>query len=303
MRFPEITRDDAVALAQRAAVFGLRAFATYVVAPAAALAQHAKKVALSYVPSYVSEVLLVEARDGPSAPRVRPVYRAADYYFSWHRAHHTTTYLDGDGCYYAITVWDPQEASYRSYFLNANHLCRALGIRSVGNWWALSDYGIVAQLRAYQASMRASCMGIYDLSVGGKYVLNAIAEYHKSLELPKNACAKAVYALLAHAGAPGVALPTAAEELVAAAAAPAPEPEPEGETPKAPATPDAAPPASHPLAMSPSGESEPVAPAPAPAPVAPPAPAPAPEFAYEVRVVNYELDENPCKNMEPLSAL
>jgi len=213
------TRDEAVALAQRAAVGAFRAFTLYVVTPAAAVGALFKTFALSYIPSYVSNVVVVDTQT--RVPQARHVYRASDYYFSWHRSHHTTTYLADAENYYAITVWDSgaEPPGYRSYFLNANHLCRALGIRSVGNWWALSDFGIVTQLRAYVASMRAASMGMYEISVDNKYLLSEISDYQKSLELPKNVSAKALVGLLAYLLPGSVKLPTAAAAATATATA------------------------------------------------------------------------------------
>ena len=212
------TRDEAVALAQRAAVGAFRAFTLYVVTPAAAVGALFKTFALSYIPSYVSNVVVVDTQT--RVPQARHVYRASDYYFSWHRSHHTTTYLADAENYYAITVWDSgaEPPGYRSYFLNANHLCRALGIRSVGNWWALSDFGIVTQLRAYVASMRAASMGMYEISVDNKYLLSEISDYQKSLELPKNVSAKALVGLLAYLLPGSVKLPTAATATATATA-------------------------------------------------------------------------------------
>ena len=311
------TRDEAVALAQRAAVSALRAFTLYVVTPAAAVGALVKTFALSYIPSYVSNVVVVDTQT--RVPQARHVYRASDYYFSWHRSHHTTTYLADAESYYAITVWDSgaEPPGYRSYFLSSAHLCRALGIRSVGNWWALSDFGIVTQLRAYVASMRAASMGMYEISVDNKYFLPELSDYQKSLELPKNVSAKALIGLLAYLLPGSVKLPAAA--TAATATAPAANVASDPESPVAasePAAAEAKPehdvsdenfPTSHPLT------SQMASPEITPEPEEPPAPAPAPkkaaatpeadDFIYEVIVMNYELEEYSCRNGEPLLAL
>ena len=312
-RFPA-TREEALALAQRAALGLLRALTVYVAVPAAAIASHAKTFALSYVPSYVSRVIVVDTLT--RVPQVREIYRASDYYFSWHRSHYTTTYLSDTDCYYAVTVWDSEAPGYRSYFLSSHHICRALGIRSVGNWWALSDFGIVTQLRAYIASMRASSMGMYEISVGKKYLLSDLSEYQKSLELPKNVSAKALIGFLSYILPGSVELPKAVAPPAAAAAPPAAAPtvavqtdtapEPESQDSPVPTDPPALSdteaeaegfPASHPLTPP-----EPPAPVPA-APSAAPKPPAHDDFIYEVVVMNYELEEYSCRNSEPLLAL
>jgi hypothetical protein len=307
------TRGEAVALAQRAAVSALRAFTLYVVTPAAAVGALVKTFALSYIPSYVSNVVVVDTQT--RVPQVRHVYRASDYYFSWHRSHHTTTYLADAESYYAITVWDSgaEPTGYRSYFLSASHLCRALGIRSVGNWWALSDFGIVTQLRAYVASMRAASMGMYELSVDNRYFLPDLSDYQKSLELPKNVSAKALIGLLAYLLPGSVKLPAAAKVAAADPEAPVVS----AEEPPVPAAADdnaddAADdadenfPTSHPLTSSASGVSPEISEETPPASqkrAAPAAAAEADDFIYEVIVMNYELEEYSCRNGEPLLAL
>lgn len=323
------TRGEAVALAQRAAVSALRAFTLYVVTPAAAVGALVKTFALSYIPSYVSNVVVIDTQT--RVPQARHVYRASDYYFSWHRSHHTTTYLADAENYYAITVWDSgaEPPGYRSYFLSSAHLCRALGIRSVGSWWALSDFGIVTQLRAYVASMRAASMGMYEISVDNKYFLPELSDYQKSLELPKNVSAKALIGLLAYLLPGSVKLPAATVATPAAAPAAVPaaaEPEAPVADPETPvATDDATAdadfhdanaddatdenfPTSHPLTSSASGVSPEISEdAPVPekraAPAAAAAAAEADDFIYEVIVMNYELEEYSCRNGEPLLAL
>ena len=311
------TRGEAVALAQRAAVGAFRAFTLYVVTPAAAVGALVKTFALSYIPSYVSNVVVIDTQT--RVPQVRHVYRASDYYFSWHRSHHTTTYLADAESYYAITVWDSgaEPPGYRSYFLSSAHLCRALGIRSVGNWWALSDFGIVTQLRAYVASMRAASMGMYELSVDNRYFLPDLSDYQKSLELPKNVSAKALIGLLAYLLPGSVKLPAAAPAAKVAAAEPK-EPVVSAEEPPVPAAADDATadpaaddadanfPTSHPLTASASGVSPEISEETPPASqkrAAPAAAAEADDFIYEVIVMNYELEEYSCRNGEPLLAL
>jgi len=317
------TRGEAVALAQRAAVNALRAFTLYVVTPAAAVGALVKTFALSYIPSYVSNVVVVDTQT--RVPQARHVYRASDYYFSWHRSHHTTTYLADAESYYAITVWDSgaEPPGYRSYFLSSAHLCRALGIRSVGNWWALSDFGIVTQLRAYVASMRAASMGMYEISVDNKYFLPELSDYQKSLELPKNVSAKALIGLLAYLLPGSVKLPAAAPVAKVAAAEPE-APVVSAEEPIVPADADVADdaaddaadaaddtadenfPTSHPLTSSASGVSPEITEETPPASQKRAAPADAAEaddFIYEVIVMNYELEEYSCRNGEPLLAL
>jgi len=307
-RFPA-TREEALALAQRAALATLRALTVYVVTPAAAIASHAKTFALSYVPSYVSQVIVVDTLT--RVPQVREIYRASDYYFSWHRSHHTTTYLSDTDCYYAVTVWDSEAPGYRSYFLSSHHICRALGIRSVGNWWALSDFGIVTQLRAYIASMRASSMGMYEISVGKKYLLSDLSEYQKSLELPKNVSAKALIGFLSYILPGSVELPKAVAPPPAAAAPPAPVPV-QTETATEPPTEQDSPVPTDPPALSDTEAeaegfpaSHPLTPPEPPAPAPPVAPKPTAhdDFIYEVVVMNYELEEYSCRNSEPLLAL
>ena len=307
---------------------------TYILAPLMMFAEHLKNIALSYVPSYVSEVLLVTTEH--PTPQVRPLYRASDYYFSWHRAYAVLMYVTDAHQYYVVTVWNSNTVRYETYFLNAFHLCRALSIRTIGAWWALSDFGIVSQLSAYLVSMRKVSYGIYELRIGTEYIAEALAPVIRSLELPDNITARALYAYYAYIKK-AAAAPVPAPESAASFVKPMPSDTASEAGDSEAAASDVSldtsnsskssaevlyeTPISHPISVS--APASPVEitpeipePAPAPAPVPAPAPAPtppkatpapkaatAPATVYRVTVMNYDLDEWECRDDAPIHAL
>jgi hypothetical protein len=300
---------------------------TYVVTPLMILTEHLKNIALSYVPSYVSEVLLVTTEH--ATPQVRPLYRASDYYFSWHRAYATLMYVTDVHQYYVVTVWNSNTVRYETYFLNASHLCRALSIRTIGAWWAMSDFGIVSQLSAYLVSMRKASYGIYELRIGSEYIAEALAPVIRSLELPDNITARALYAYYAYVKK--IALPAPEPASFVKPMPSDTESENEGEcesdnlssvsmdtsktskSSKSSKSSDTAEvlyetPISHPISLSASASeitpAEPeTVPVPAPAAEKTFTPKPVPASVYCVTVINYDLDEWECRDDAPLHAL
>jgi hypothetical protein len=299
---------------------------TYVIAPLTILAENLKNIALSYVPSYVSEVLLVTTEH--PTPQVRPLYRASDYYFSWHRAYAVLMYVTDAHQYYVVTVWNSNTVRYETYFLNAAHLCRALSIRTIGAWWAMSDFGIVSQLSAYLVSMRKASYGIYELRIGSDYIAESLSSVIRSLELPENITARALYAYYAYLKKTSVP-----EPQVASASFVKPMPsdtESDGNgngdgdgngdcdtesssdislsvsnSTKSSAEVLYETPISHPISVSTSSaEITPVEPAPVspPRPFQPQPPS-SPPSVYRVTVLNYDLDEWECRDDAPLHAL
>lgn len=288
---------------RRLALHGFQAFGTYVVAPALSAVAAAKKFAMSYIPSYVVEVLVVNTEH--ATPQILPVYRAIDYYYSWHRAHATTAYLTDADQYYVVTVWNAQSTRYESYFLSSKHLCRALGVRTVGTWWAFSDYGIATLLAAYVTSMKKLSYGIYDFRIGTEYAGETLREVHASLEIPDNISARALCAYYEHLkGRPATTAAatattetaTATEEAATTEAADSDSVDTADVFYKATDPPAA--PASHPIAVSETSaaasaaSSEMTAAAPTEQAVPP-----------TVVVINYELDEWECRGDAPIHAL
>lgn len=281
---------------RRLALQAFQAASTYVVAPALTAVAAAKRFAMSYIPSYVAEVLVVNTEH--ATPQVLPVYRAADYYYSWHRAHATTAYLTDIDQYYVITVWNAQTTRYDSYFLSSKHVCRALGVRTVGTWWAFSDYGIATLLAAYVTSMKKLSYGIYDFRIGTEYAGETLRAVHASLEIPENVSARALCAYYAYLkGRPPS--PSPSPSPPPAAVAPEPAVVDRRDSADSADTADTADvvyveqPASHPIAVS-ASSSDVVA---AAAPPLPPAAIPS------VVVINYELDEWECRGDAPIHAL
>lgn len=187
-------------------VKGTATVLTAVVSPIIIVAEHLQNLVLGYIPSYVQEVVIVSPNNNiGQPPSVRRIYTASEYYFSWHRAFPVTAFITGEDDFYLFRVWNSQLCKESSYFLNAKHLTRALGLTSVRSLWALSDLGIVNSLEIYMQSVKNKRLGIFDIRIGagtgsGTSGSSATASQRHapimaSLDLPENITARGLCAL------------------------------------------------------------------------------------------------------------
>lgn len=167
----------------------------YVVHPVSQVAGKVKQIALTFIPSYIEEVIVVNTKNPAFESRVKILYQAHKFYYTWHRAHHLTTYMDTDA-FYVIRAWNGITARNESYFLNAQHLTNALGVKHLGYMWALSDFGIISQVASYINSLRNTSKSIYEIQRGNTFVLDKVQELARSLQVPKNITADALCCLL-----------------------------------------------------------------------------------------------------------
>ena len=167
----------------------------YIVHPVSQVAGKVKKIAMTFIPSYIEEVIVVNTKNPTFDSRVKILYQAHKFYYTWHRAHHLTTYMDTDA-FYVIRAWNGTTARNESYFLNAQHLTNALGVKHLGYMWALSDFGIISQVASYITSLRNTSKNIYEIQRGNTFVLDKVQDLTRSLQVPKNITVDALCCLL-----------------------------------------------------------------------------------------------------------
>lgn len=160
-----------------------------VITPTVFAAQSVQRFIYSRIPSFIIDVTAVNTQ----SLEAYPIYTAPYNGFSWHRAHATTRDLDVNW-FYHIKVWNNDTRKIEEYFLNTQHLCKALGITGIDRMWALSDLGIVSSLAAYVRQQRGQ--DIFDIGVNGQYMSQKMAPIMSSLRLDDNVTKEALLVYL-----------------------------------------------------------------------------------------------------------
>lgn len=148
-----------------------------------------KKRILCLFPTFVANVLHVDDK----TEQVLEIYRASKYRFSWPHAYTETMHVPLDGYYY-VSVWNGSIGEYEHYFLHASHLAHALGLKTLGSWWGLTDFSISTMLRTFMLQHRhKEC--IFSVLINGVDVSNMFPGMCRTISLRNNVTAKALLLL------------------------------------------------------------------------------------------------------------
>lgn len=152
-----------------------------------------KRASVSWVPTFVHSVLHVSAL----SKEVKVYYSGRKFMYSWQNAVRLTRFAPPDG-YYAIKIWNCQSTRFEFYFLRADHLCTALGLNHLRNWWALTDVSIQTFLESYIRNHYRPKYRIFSIMIDGKDTSKYLSKYTQSLALPRNVTTEAVCLLYYH---------------------------------------------------------------------------------------------------------
>jgi hypothetical protein len=174
---------------------------------------------LSFIPCAVTEV--VQFREGQQPhvvlstshtdPRSNPFLAWTKYLFSnfftapynWNSGFPHTMMIDPQGMF-LIRTWNSYESKMEHFFLNANHITKALSTKNVENLWAFSDHGLTFLLSEYMECMKDRMGGdIFDLQLpirehdntSWKDVTPELQPFIKCMQLRENASANMILAL------------------------------------------------------------------------------------------------------------
>jgi hypothetical protein len=159
---------------------------------------------LCVIPSSIIEVIEFDPEE--TEPYV--LYRKSRhipylYESNWTDGFPETSDLN-DQAMYLIRGWNQVEGKQESYYLNAYHLCQALGLKNINHMWALSDMGIIVQLSCYLKQNKHKMNDIFDIQVPvfhhdnekngvrWKDITSDVSPYLKSLQLTENVTARGV---------------------------------------------------------------------------------------------------------------
>lgn len=103
--------------------------------------------------------------------------------------------------YYYIRTWDGLNRKPRQYFLSANNLKNALGLKSLSTWWTLHDYGIQVLLNGWYAFHYRSTPAIFSIyDSDGVDQTHAVQPFMDSLEIKGNVTGHGLTTLLKYLG-------------------------------------------------------------------------------------------------------
>lgn len=144
----------------------------------------------SLLPAYVLEVAHISTE---GSQELECLYTAQQVLFmGWPHAIRRNVYLPPHGHYY-IKVWD--HGRIHEYFLSADRVAEALGLRALCWWWTLSDVGIVTSLRLYRESLRSSRKDVLALMIANRDVSAKLTPVMKCIALERNATSESIVAL------------------------------------------------------------------------------------------------------------
>lgn len=146
---------------------------------------------LSVFPSHVIEVV----HHYQNSSEV--IYRAKTIFSSWTDAYQRTLYASLEG-YHSIRVWNSGQYMFHNYYLSGVELNRALGLRNLTSWFALSDFGMITLLASYMHSIQNNKQKILAIIIHGEDVTHILKPYIESLSIPRNVTAEAVCMLYNH---------------------------------------------------------------------------------------------------------
>ena len=149
-----------------------------------------KKYAKSFFPS---QIVCVSLHINKLTDKV---YQSTSLFPGWANSFCSNMYLPyvKEG-YYRIDVWNSNVSSNQHYYLSVKQLEKALGLRYLSSWWAMTDFGIITMLSSYVSMMQMNKNCILGITIDGKDVTHILKPYLISLSLKGNCTARSVCSL------------------------------------------------------------------------------------------------------------
>lgn len=157
------------------------------------LVHRCKDWLLSFRPSQVEEVVHIDDL-GHSTPIYKALCPICPW---WHWRKDDHLFLPNDGNY-AIRVWNRDLARTKCYIWSTSMLCKALGVRTIGTWWAMSDIGVVVMLESYMRSLHGNRQRAVSILMNEVDILPTVRPYLLSIGVSKNITARTLCSLYSY---------------------------------------------------------------------------------------------------------
>jgi hypothetical protein len=147
----------------------------------------------SWIPSYIESVVHVSMKESG----VQKVYDGPQHWYHWAHARMQNMFLTDEG-FYVIHLWNPLHSHTDHYFLDARILSKALGLRNLGAWWALTEFGTMLMLSVFMFSQKVDKQRYVGLLIDAKDISSLVSPFTSSLCLDNNVTAAALCRYVAY---------------------------------------------------------------------------------------------------------